>query len=499
MKTSLIHGGLYKESLRRLRVATILLAAVPAALVITVLLVNLFNSYRDLVEGYRIFTDSYDSFIEVFVLLPALPFVVPVILSAVLFSQQNKRCDSDFYHSLPLTKRQLSITWFAAVVTSTAFVVLASSIAVFAVDIINPAREMPDWDAVVLPVFGALLAALMVAAVLFLSYQISGNAVSALFTTALIVFAPHLITLTLSFAVSNNVWVVSVETLNTFQYFTLFWEYRDGIAWIVTALSTVVCTFVALWLAGRRKSEVAGQAAISKGLQTVLRLTASFIVCLPAVLLWVNNDNYDTPFVWIFYVLAVVVYMLFELFTTKKAKNMIKSLPWLGILAALNIVAVFGTQAVVWNIQNFCPETDEIESVRVTELQSVDYDIGSDACIPITIFHIYNNLYNNSECTEVELTDNASKAAVSKALKENLGVDDAVNDSWYSADMYPYYDYMIDYDRYAIEVEIDTGLITRTRILRVTNAQLKTLLGAIDEIEPLPTSNYYGGEFKPRV
>lgn len=501
MKTTLIHKGLYLESLRRLRLATILLAAIPTAIMATMLFVDIFDAYSDLAQGFSVFKHDYASFIEVYWLLPALPFIVPVILSAVLFSQQNKRCDSDFYHSLPLTKRQLSASWFAAIVTSTAFVVLGSSLVIFTIDQINPGTQTPTWDAVVLPVFGACLAAIMVASVLFLSYNLSGNSVSALFTAAILLFAPHLITLAFSHSIAEDVSVVSVETLNTFQYFTLFWRYDYTLAWVLSLLAIAVCTLLGYSAAGCRKSEIAGQAAVSKVLQTILRLTAAFVVCLPAILIILGDWWMDDVVVWVFYVLAVVVYMLFELFTTKKAKNMLKSLPWLGVLAAMNVVAILGVNAATHSINAFCPTADEIDSVSVTKLITYDYsaDLNSKSCIPATMYHVYAPLYNRSDCAKVELTDDLPKKVVAAALESTLGSRDGYTieeyDSYYDAyGISPY-----GVTDYQIEVEIDTGLLTRKRIVWVNDTQLKALLGAIDEIEPLPVSDYYGGDFKPRV
>lgn len=498
MKKLGIHRGLYVESLRRLRLATILLAAIPTAIMATVLLVVIMEAYKDLLHSYAV---SYESFIEVYWFLPALPFIVPVILSAVLLSQQNKRCDSDFYHSLPLTKCELSVTWLAAIATASVFVVLSSSLVVFGIDLINPETYFESWSAVLLPVFGACLASLMVTTVLFLSYHISGNTVTALFAAAILIFAPHLITAAFSTAIAEQVSVVSAETLNTFQYVTLFWSYDSVITWLVTIAITVVCFLLGVLAANRRPSEVAGQAAVSKALQIILRLSLSFVVCLPALLIILEGWWADELIVWVCYVLAVVVYMLFELFTTKKAKNMLKSLPWLGVLAVMNVVAILVVNMMVSSINNFCPTADEIDSVSVTELVEFRYDesLSDNACVSATIFPIYQAIYNNSDCGDVKLTDAQSKNVVEAALESTLASFNGYTTEEYASfyDAYGIPPYRLK--DYRIEVEIDTGLVTRTRLIWVTNSQLKKLLGAIDEIEPLPTTDYYGSTFKPRV
>ncbi len=501
MKTTLIHRGLYVESLRRLRLAMILLAAIPTMIIVTVQAATILDAYWDLAEGYKIYRSSYESFIELFWFLPVLPFIVPVILSAILFSQQNKRCDSDFYHSLPLTKTQLNATWLAAAATGSAAVTLASSLVVLALDLIDPTSYVPAWDAVVLPVFGACLAALMVTAVMFLSYQISGNTVSALFTAAILIFAPHLITLALSEPIASEVSVVSVEILNTFQYFTLFWQYEKVSAWIVTTIVTVLCVLIGLWAASRRPSEAAGQAAVSKPLQIILRLSAAFVACLPAIIMAVEDAWYEIEFILVFYVLALVVYFLFELFTTKKAKNMLKAIPWLGVLAALNVVAILGIQWSVFAINSFCPTADEIKSVSVTKLVTYDYyELGysDDACIANTRFDLYSIVYNRSDCTEVKLTDDLSKDIVATALDRNLEDNETHEYVYYDE---PYYEsYPFENEDYLIEVEICTGMITRARLIWVNNGQLKALLTAINEQETLPVyKNSSGIVYKPNI
>jgi len=503
MKTTLIHRRLYAESLRRLRLPMILLAVIPAAITVLVQLYDILDSYYTLAEGYTLSTHSYDSFIEVCWFLPALPFVVPVILSAVLFSQQNKRCDSDFYHSLPLTKRQLNATWFLAVATGTALVVLASSLVVLAVDLLNPSTRIPAWDAVVPPVLGACLAALMVASVLFLSYQISGNSVSALFTAAILLFAPHLITMALSEPIANNISVVSVETLNTFQYFTLFWQYEGMAVWIVSILATVVCALLGLWASARRPSEAAGQAAVSKVLQIILRLSAAFVACLPAIIIITNDPLYNIEVILLFYGLALAVYFLFELFTTKKARNMLKAIPWLVILAVLNVIAVLGIQMSVYTINRFRPEAEEIENVSVTRLIHYDYyDLGyaEDACIANTRFDLYAAVYNRSDCTEVKLTDELSREIVATALEDNLDQNEEYESGSYGYSIGVYDGYAYEYMDYLIEVEIDTGLMTRSRLIWVNNGQLKALLTAINAQETLPVlKTNFGIEYQPSL
>ena len=82
----------------------------------------------------------------------------------------------------------------------------------------------------------------------------------------------------------------------------------------------------------RRKSEAAGLATPNRALQTTLRLLVAFLLCqypcrvIIRVVLHretVTSSAVFTCVVW--YIVALVVYFLFELVTTRRVKNLLRS------------------------------------------------------------------------------------------------------------------------------------------------------------------------------
>ena len=122
----------------------------------------------------------------------------------------------------------------------------------------------------------------------------------------------------------------------------------------------------------RRKSESAGHAAISPKLQGVFRLAVSLMICLlPMYYIsncWVDLDYLDGETLFIilvFYVIAVLVYFIYELMTTGKLRVFKKLCRGIGVLAGLNvllflvIIGIYGT-----TIKN-TPDADRIDYIML--------------------------------------------------------------------------------------------------------------------------------------
>ena len=64
------------------------------------------------------------------------------------------------------------------------------------------------------------------------------------------------------------------------------------------------------------------------------------------------------------YLFAVVVYFLYELITTRSAKQLLRAVPWLGVLAALNVICVVMIGIVMpLAVNSFEPTADSVDSI----------------------------------------------------------------------------------------------------------------------------------------
>ena len=533
MKTHLFHGGLYRETLRRLRLPALVM------LVLFTVFDLLFAFIRFLDYFFSpVSYDLHELFLSYHFTLTWVPFVVPFVLMLAAFHYLTKRRDSDFYHSLPFTRTSLSLSMIAAVATWIAVIVIVPSviIAVFPVVLMG---TVPFSD-VLLTVGGGLAASLFMMSLCFLSIMISGNTVSTVFNVIILLFGPPLFVQSLiDMATYNlnivdsvpNVWSLSLLFPSTENY---DWEwlgnYSSPLAWTFTLIATLVCFSSALWIGKRRPSETAGKASFHPAVQVFMRILLTMVCCLAAI--WLLYDMYtssgfNSPLekvltlltVSLFlYVPSVVVYFLYELFTTRKLINLLKAIPWLGVVAVLNIACILGVPAASHNILHFRPAPADVNSVSLTEIsfRSVmpeyeekyleDYDITdaydyyqetygldpkdslfgvpfSEANEADAKYYAFESMYNESDCTKARLTDAASIGIACKAL--GTALDDLHGDCS-----------VLEHARgkewaiYCVTIAYRTGLITRSRSVYITESELAVLLRAVDRKEGLPPTHF---------
>ena len=117
-----------------------------------------------------------------------------------------------------------------------------------------------------------------------------------------------------------------------------YWSvlYTAGLALLYLILGT--------FLFQKRKSETAGQSAPNRRLQAVYRIILVMAYCLP-VCVWIVDSEVTSISgfeVFVLYLIAVLIYFFYELLTTKKIKQTLRTAPGLLLVAACNGVLIFG-------------------------------------------------------------------------------------------------------------------------------------------------------------
>ncbi len=412
MKTPLFHRAMYRQTLRQFRVVGITM----------LMLFTVFEEFSLLVSGdwFPInFHYGFVSFHNVHPSLIAIPYVVPFILTLFAFQFQSSRRESDFYHSLPITKKALSFTQITAVVTWSAIVVFGSSLvigttamfchigdptSVAADELVGVAAFiasylLPALGDIALKTLACFAACLFVTMLTFLSAQLSGNTISTALTTAILLAAPHFILFTLTDCYVGNVPILPSDyrysaSLNLGSYNLLYGNSRSIAAWIVTLAMTVVLFLLGMRFASRRASETAGKAGSTNAVQIILRTLLALTCSMPAISTIIDDGFFvDFAVVGVIYLGVIAVYFLFELFTTRKPKALIGAAKWLLLVLLLNVMCIVGVNLAIDATYSYQPDPDEIESVSVVHI---------------------GELYKDDE---IRLTDEKTREIVSTALK----------------------------------------------------------------------------------
>lgn len=378
---------LFLEGLRQLRLIGLagMLALVLEAIFIPLDRMGYYAGNPPALSGF----DAHPFLILTFVLLAPL-------MTLTLFQFLNKRPSSDLYHSLPDTRLCLFVSFFAAIFAWIAAIAVVSTLLellLFSL-VANASVSLTSM----LLYFGSCLAGtLLVMAGIAVAMCVTGTFFTNLVVSALILFAPRLIILLVTEELASLLPVLVSGQISPFfdtswnvvtnLVFYPFFGHTSGLfssfAGIIYTLALgLIYTILAAWLFCRRKSEIAGKAAPNRWLQALYRLTLAMLICLFPTLelasrILSRDHTYSDPMVFVLlYVIAIAVYLLYELFTTRKWRNLPRSLPALGLLVLLNGLLVGGIAAGYFTILNSSLDPEKVQSVQLVDRTTNEYYSG---------------------------------------------------------------------------------------------------------------------------
>lgn len=516
MKAPVIDRGLLKETMRRLRTPALTM----------LILATVFDLLAQLVSDFEFIANSLYAFHPS---LYVIPFIVPFLLTTMGFKFQTKRCDSDFYHALPFTRVTLTATVLTAVAAWCGIIVVGSSVVL---SLIPSILRKLTLAGALLPMTATLLASLFMVALTFLVTQLCGRGSSIVFTVPIFLFSPMIIHATLYGLIYpyNNLFVDLYDSRQHPSYYNLLFGGTDHLsAWLWTIALTVILLILGFFFAKRRPSETAGNAAVHPVAQACIRLLLAFVCCLPAiseiVMILTGQTLYPDeilPIILAVYVVALVVYFMYELITTRSAKALLRTVPWLGVLAGLNVICILLiTFLAIPLVNSYEPTPETVDSISLAGNISYynmedegnalywesyqdpywvyenEYDLPTDK----PLFSRYNyyygysgrtyynweTVYEESRCDDVRVTDPACIEAACKAFstaKRDAGSNRAANKTILRKA------YGTEWAVYEVAMEFHSGPFTRSRIVFLTETEYIALLNAINDIRPLPDFSF---------
>ncbi|MDR1158893.1 MAG: hypothetical protein LBK75_11455 [Oscillospiraceae bacterium] len=379
MKKSLFPTGLYLDILRQLRlVGGILLA-----------LILLITALTPIVSAL---TSEWRSTPDILTLTPALilfMYVGTIVLVFAAFSFLFSRRASDFYHALPETRLSLygaaagaALTW----VLGTVALAVLTAHAAYAVCGFGPALSdlLPNF-------LGYALGSLLVAGCALVGVCATGTRFSAFVLTMLLLFLPRYFSVVLNITTESiaplllpsHMGPLFDVSLNfPFYFFLGAFETRfGGAAASIPALfysaPTLLYTGVlAVFYIGAacaifhfRASETAARSAPGPMLQRIYSglVTTPAFVLLGAVAVLCAFMNYEEGMGTVMIVLvllALVLYSVYMLITTKRLRSLKQGLLVLPATAAVCFALLFGVSAVCQAEMATVPEASDIAGVQ---------------------------------------------------------------------------------------------------------------------------------------
>ena len=422
----IFHKGLYKDQFKQLRLIGFIslgLLTLMSILYPVGRAISITNSY-EYTTGQMVGRNNVNVIGSHFYLFFIFTVIVP-ILTLACFHFLTQRNSSDFYHSLPHTRTCVFACSIAAVFTWITLMVWGPTIISMLLYTILSKYFVLDIFILLRFTLFIYVASLMVASAIALACSLTGTLFTNVVVTGMILFLPRIFILAFTEMVSSasNLLVSDhLFPLLDYQYNIIFGLFgslfsASSLTWsglLYSSLLFILYLFLGLLLFRRRKSEAANQAAVSRRVQTVIRLFLGLTISLiPISIIFSELTNprqlnsSDLPMliysVAVLYLIACLVMLLYELITTKKFNNVKKALPSIGILAILNIVVIVFATLAFRHSMKFSPDIEDIDYVVIEEEDYAGYE---------TYYKAMEKSVEYKDHTLLELTSNT--------LKENI-------------------------------------------------------------------------------
>ena len=402
--------------------------------------------------------------------------VAAPVMTLILFSFLNKRKSADFFHAIPYTRLSLIVSFFIAEITWLFGTIAASSlIACFAHLILGSGGMIVPYLQI-LP--GVLAATLLMCAGITLGMTLTGTLFSNVAVSALILYLPGFFMTVYGIALYSATSVIVpansplflIHRLNLvvgsspLAVVSLFSFTSDGIvgadltnpaAWIYTATLALIYIALACVAFCRRKSEMAGSPAPSGFVNTLFRIAITMLICIPTCAIMFFDDWSEartSVVIYAFlYTVAITVWVVWELITTKRWVRVLKSLPGLLIVVALNVLLVLSLFVGKSTVLAFTPEPDEIRSAAVFYDADDNFDMAE---------------YGRFLTSRNSVTDRDSLKALSDALSRT--VDKIKADQ-------PLYDYTNSEVYAMVKVRFNVGRKTVWRLVQLSESDIRKI------------------------
>ncbi len=378
--------GLYIEGLRQLRIVGILGAILLFCSSVIIVVGNALSMQRqtELYQDSSIVLVNLSA-LEVAPLLLLLFSVFAPVMTLWLFHFMNKRNSSDFLFAIPQTRMALYCSYTASIATWLAILALSGLIGVLIPAAIFSTYIDISYGTLFLFTLSNFLYSIQVMAAILVAMSITGTIFSNIILSGLILFAPRLLIFMLT-----GIWKNIPFIYASSDHFSLLNDFINPISgcvlyplcgisdtyqlfysaapMIYSVCLSVIYLLLAAFLFQKRKSETAGKSASSPILQSIYRITVTMIYCVvvAAVILSEANAMQDATGrfeIIVAYLVAVAIYFLFELLTTKSVQKMWKAAPGLLVVLVLNGVMIFGMHSIIQRAYNFQPTAEEVTGI----------------------------------------------------------------------------------------------------------------------------------------
>lgn len=394
-------GKLFFEAFKQLRVVGIAALICLNALAIFLPVISYLERKDDfhLYPGRILFNPD-----SIMMPLISLIYIVTPIMFLILFSFLTKRSGSDFYHSLPVKRSCMFVTFVAAIVSW--LFILTSTYTLFSVISANISYEyfVIDYSTVINYSINIFVSCMLILGVFALGTAVTGSLTSNIFFSFGILLLPRIIIATLSnlfignnmvatadsgFAIFNSfinlpfALIASMFTYNPSPVSPLF---QLGAPSLYTIILAIIYVFIGMNLFVSRPSEVATKSFRSNKIFAIFRIATGFSLSLIMVATIYPALGKEDVFKWISQskisilcsILAIAMSMFaLETANTKSIKKGLKTLLFTPVIILVDIAILFGMFSLDKHFNNETINKTNVEYVYVGDFY-LTYMLNTD-------------------------------------------------------------------------------------------------------------------------
>ncbi len=392
--------GLFKESFRQLKIVGILGCIIYALFGIMVPIgANI--SVRSVANNYAAAAPQTIYVFDVTYMMIAsavIAVIIVPIMMLVAFNFLNKRNSCDFYHAIPVKRLPAFIGIIMAVVLWTIIMIFVETFTISIMCGILP-KVRVECGSIMVTAVKTFALALFFIGVLSAGISLSGTLFSNIVVSGIIMFAPRFMVIAVI-----NIIGSAAECYPVGGIMSAFLDRGNILMQIVrkiagsgtglgnysavipTAIEGIVYFIIGAFIYVHRKSETAQKPSLTYGVQSVLRMVAAYLCSLAGVgFLIIYFDNAGSPaqlfYAAVMFVLAVLVYIMYELLTSHKWSMVARSLRQLPVLVILTVLTFAAMKIVVYSINSYKIVPERTQYVEIEEVSSYlfdNYDIDWD-------------------------------------------------------------------------------------------------------------------------
>lgn len=445
----------------------------------------LFIPLAEVISGSNMnYEDIVAEALEAWQANPFLCLIIPAaaLMTMVLFHFLNNRPASDMYHALPHKRITLYLSYLGSILLWTLIMLFACTLSSLIACFIASKYVALILSTVLPYAFSILLITLLVIGGILTAMNLTGTVFTNVILTGLILYLPRVSFMILRFAIFDAIpffnptafygGIFGTETNLMFGFTSVIMEIGGSESaifrpeWhsiIYTLVLALIYLSVGAWLFCRRRSEAAGQSAPTRMHQHVYRIIITMAYCIIITASLVNNmtvgdiNGGDIFAFIILYLVAALIYFVYEIITTRKLRNLINALPGLALVAALNLGLAVGITAVRNYIVDQSPEANEIESIS----------LGVDPELLDMSAHWDLKNYIDMKNDNVKITDKEIIEIMAKYLAENIEVYKSGEHAYYNK----YYGQGGEYHTYPVKMYTKSGELNRTVMVPMSESE----------------------------